>query len=180
MVNMKLLRLIATLSVVPGVAALGAGTATNVRQLAESRALSFSAVRQVMVAKLAAPMPQEAAAFHGCALRSEWREVAAPAGQALADVLRGRISDGISIYLHARDDDLVWLEPFGFVHGELAIRLETAQGRREFAITPGEKSDSVYAYDTRKHRMYFLVEEPARTMLREALAIPPTPASRHG
>jgi hypothetical protein len=153
---------------------------TNARQLTELRALSFSTAKKVSVATLSAPAKGEKAVYHGCAMRTEWKEAPEGEGQALADVLRELIADRVACYAKAGDADIVWLQPLGFVYGQVALQLETDHGRREFSITPGEKTSYVYAYDTKHHSLCLVVDGPLQTKLIQSLSrqtASPTPAS---
>jgi hypothetical protein len=180
---MKTFTLLASLLAVSIAGGLRAENATNTRQLEELRALSFGSVRKVLVARLAAPAKGEEAAFHGCALRSEWKEVAPSEAQALAELLSALITDRIRSYTEAGDDALIELHPFGPVYGEVGLRLETDKGRREFSISFAERTDYVYAYDTKKHVMCFTIEGVSQGQLGKILtnqASQPTPLKRGG
>ena len=135
------------------------------------------------VAKLSTPLKKEDALFHGCVLQSEWKEIPVSESQALVAILRELIADHISSYSKAGDADVITLQPFGFVYGEFAIRLETDRGRREFSVSPGTKTGYVYAYDEKKHSRCFVVDGALQRKLSQSLpnqSLQPTAPSRRG
>lgn len=174
---MKTLGLLVSLWAASAGLLLGADGATNAERLVELQALSFGEVKKISVVQLSAPAKKGEAEFHGCARRSRWREIPVVANESLIALLRELIADGVTAYSVAGDGPIVWLQPFGFVYGELGIRLETDRGRREFAITPGMQTSYVYAYDGKKHSECFVVEGPAQERLRQSL---PSQATRAG
>jgi len=176
---MKLLTLLITLWAMSVAPLLRADGAANAKRLAELRALSFSEVKKISIARLSVPAKKEEGVFHGCALRTEWKEIPTVTNKSLVGGLRALISDDIAVYSKAGDAALILLEPFGFVYGEFGVRLETDRGLREFSVSFEKNTGYVYAYDGKKHNLYFAVEGVSEEKLKQSMPnqiLEPTPS----
>lgn len=142
-----------------------ADAAANAERLSNLLALSFYEVKRMSVAKLAPPAKTEDAAFHGCAMKSAWMDVL-DEQRAAAIALRDLIADELAYYARAGDSDVILLQPLGFVYGDCGVRLETAEGVREFSIRWQGSSGYVYAYDRKKHHLVFSLDEAVAKTLK--------------
>jgi hypothetical protein len=147
-----LLALVATVS--PSVRA---GAADDVAQL---KALAFAEPTDVQMAPASAPAKNETGTFHGCALRSEWKLLAGPARTEVVTALQTLIASTLASSTRAHPhDNLVHLQPLGMVYGNVALRMKTSDGSRDFALALGQPGATTYVYAyAGKHRWCFVLD----------------------
>ncbi len=131
---------------------LHADRGTNSERLGLLKALSFTNAKSVSIAKLSAPSPAQKPNFHGCLLTSDWQFLAGKSRDDMVALIQEILNHDIERLSKNLDADYIELQPFGFVHGDYGISVETAFGTREFSIClPRDKwSGYLYGYVGRK------------------------------
>lgn len=140
---------------------LVAGTAAE--QLAQLRPLAFDKVKSAAIARLDSVAAQ-GKAFHGQDLASPWTTLAPAQRDEVAATLRGILGREIEQWTKAGDGELVILQPFGFVPGDFAVRLETDRGVRDFSVAVWS-TGYIHIYDEKKHTITRALRDEDRQKL---------------